>query len=445
MPGRAVRNAFHRLSLAESTTVADVLRRETSGGLLLLVATVVAMAWANSPVADSYDQLRTTVVAVPGLLGLDLEHWAGEGLLAVFFLVAGLELKREFVVGDLSDRREAVLPVVAAVCGMVVPAVVYIAVNVGDGGRPAGWAVPVATDIAFALAVLAIVGQRLPTALRAFLLSLAVVDDLLAIVVVAIFFTASINFPSLLIAIGLLAAFAGLQYLRVARWWLYVPLGLAVWFFVHDAGVHATVAGVAIGLVTRVRRDHDEHESPAERLEHRLRPLSASFCIPVFALLTAGVALSGESVTGMVTSPVALGVAAGLVVGKAVGITGGAWVAVRLTRAELSPQLAWSDVAGIGLLAGIGFTVSLLLAELSFADEPQLVETAKTAVLAASVLAALLATVVLRRRQAVHVALWEIEHADVDDDGVPDIHQAGPREVEQHGGGDDDASRPPSG
>jgi len=445
VPGRAVRNAFHRLSLAESTTVADVLRRETSGGLLLLVATVVAMAWANSPVADSYDQLRTTVVGVPGLLGLDLEHWAGEGLLAVFFLVAGLELKREFVVGDLSDRREAVLPVVAAVCGMVVPAVVYIAVNVGDGGRPAGWAVPVATDIAFALAVLAIVGQRLPTALRAFLLSLAVVDDLLAIVVVAIFFTASINFPSLLIAIGLLAAFAGLQYLRVARWWLYVPLGLAVWFFVHDAGVHATVAGVAIGLVTRVRRDHDEHESPAERLEHRLRPLSASFCIPVFALLTAGVALSGESVTGMVTSPVALGVAAGLVVGKAVGITGGAWVAVRLTRAELSPQLAWSDVAGIGLLAGIGFTVSLLLAELSFADEPQLVETAKTAVLAASVLAALLATVVLRRRRAVHVALWEIEHADVDDDGVPDIHQAGPREVEQHGGGDDDASRPPSG
>ncbi len=422
-PARAARRALHRLSLAESTTIADVLRRETSGGLLLLAAAVVALAWSNSPVAGSYDTVRTFVVEVPGLLELDLEHWAGEGLLAVFFLVAGLELKREFVVGDLADRREAVLPAVAAVCGMAVPALVYLAVNLGADGRPGGWAVPVATDIAFALAVLALVGERLPTALRAFLLSLAVVDDLLAIVVIAVFFTDSIDVWSLLVAVGLLVVFAVLQGLRKTAWWLYVPLGLAVWFFTHDAGLHATVAGVAIGLVTRVHRDDHEHDSPAERLEHRLRPLSAMVCIPAFALLAAGVQLTGNTLSGLVTSPVALGVSAGLILGKVVGITGGAWLAVRFTQAQLSPRLAWSDVAGVGLLAGIGFTVSLLLAELSFPEDPAAVETAKAAVLIASVLAAVLATVVLRRRHAVHVAIVEEESRDADDDGIPDVYQ----------------------
>jgi len=250
------RRAFHRLSFDESTTVADVLRRETTGGILLLVTTAVALLWANSPWAGGYEAVRTAVVPAPGLSELDLEHWAGEGLLAVFFCVAGLELKREFVVGDLSDRREAALPVVAAVAGMLVPAAVYLAVNLGADGRPGGWAVPVATDIAFALAVLAIVGERLPTALRAFLLSLAVVDDLLAIMVIAIFFTDRLVLPALLPAVVLLITYAVLQRRRVRAWWLYVPLGLAVWFFVHEAGVHATVAGVALGLLTRVRREH---------------------------------------------------------------------------------------------------------------------------------------------------------------------------------------------
>lgn len=421
-PARA-RRAFHRLSLAEASTVTDVLRRETIGGVLLVAASVVAVAWANSPWAGSYDAMRTSVVGVPGLLELELGDWAAEGMLAIFFLVAGLELKREFVVGDLSDHREAVLPVVAAVAGMVVPALIYLGLNLGVDGRPGGWAIPIATDIAFALAVLALVGERLPTALRAFLLSLAVVDDLLAIVIIAVFFTADLAFLALGAAAVLLVVFALLQRRRVRAWWLHLPLGLAVWFFVHEAGVHATVAGVALGLLTRVRHDEGEARSPAERLEHRLRPLSASVCVPAFALLAAGVELSGGALSGLVASPIALGVAGGLVLGKVVGVTGAAWATARLTRAQLSAQLAWSDVVGLGLLAGIGFTVSLLLAELSFPEDPAPTETAKAAVLVSSVLAALLATVVLRRRQAVHLRLYEEEQRDADRDGIPDVYQ----------------------
>jgi len=416
------RHVLHRLSQAEAATVADVLRRETTGGLLLLAATVVALVWANSPLADAYESWRSVVVGIPGIVELDLEHWASEGLLAVFFLVAGLELKREFVVGDLSDRREAVLPVVAAFAGMLVPAMFYLLVNLGADGRPGGWAVPVATDIAFALAVLALVGDRLPTALRAFLLSLAVVDDLLAILIIAVVFTEQLRLTALGGAVALLGAYAVLQNRRVRAWWVYVPLGLAVWLLVHEAGVHATVAGIAIGLLTRVRRDPGEDQSPAEHVEHLVGPVSASVCVPVFALFAAGVVLSGEAVTGLVTSPVALGIAAGLVLGKVVGVAGGAWLTTRLTRAELSPQLAWSDVVGVGLLAGIGFTVSLLLSDLSFADD-ETAETAKAAVLVSSVLAALLATAVLRRRQAVHVALFAEETRDDDDDGIPDVYQ----------------------
>jgi Na+:H+ antiporter, NhaA family len=424
-PAARARQVFHRLSLAESTTVAEILRRETTGGMFLLAATVVALVWANSPVSDVYQSLREVVVGVPGLLELDLEHWAGEGLLAVFFLVAGLELKREFVVGDLSDRREAVLPVVAAVSGMVVPAGLYLLVNLGPDGRPGGWAVPVATDIAFALAVLALVGDALPTALRAFLLSLAVVDDLLAILVIAVFFTDQVRLEALGGAVVLLGLYAFLQHRRVRAWWVYVPLGLVVWALVHEAGVHATVAGVALGLLTRVRRDPAEDRSPAEHVEHLVGPVSALVCVPLFALLAAGVTLSGDALTGLATSPVALGIAAGLVAGKVLGVAGGAWVTARLSRAELSPQLAWVDVVGVGLLAGIGFTVSLLLGDLSFSGDPAAADTAKAAVLVSSVLAALLATLVLRRRQAVHLALYEEETRDDDQDGIPDVYQPG--------------------
>lgn len=398
-PASPARRAFDRLTPDESLALGEILRRETTGGILLLVAAIAAMVWANSPAADSYASLRGTSFGVPGVVELDLAHWASEGLLAVFFLVAGLELKREFVTGDLADRREAALPVAVAVAGMVVPAAVFVMVVLPLGGTTSGWPIPMATDIAFALAVLALAGQGLPTALRAFLLSLAVVDDLLAILVIALFFTERVAVVPLTGAIVLLVAYAALQRLRVHAWWLYLPLGLGTWLLMHEAGIHATVAGVAMGLLTRARRDSGELRSPVERLEHSLRPLSALVCVPVFALMASGVLLSAEALIDLATAPLAVGVAAGLLIGKVAGVTGGAWLVVRLTRAQLSSQLGWPDVAAVGLLSGIGFTVSLLFSELSFPGDPGSVETAKAAVLISSALSGALAAAALRRRR----------------------------------------------
>jgi NhaA family Na+:H+ antiporter len=424
-PVRRARQAFlHRLPLEESATVLRALRNETTGGFLLLVATAIALVWANSAWSEAYAATRDFTVGPASLhLDLDLAAWSADGLLAVFFLVAGLELKREFVLGELRHRTEAVLPVVAAVCGMAVPALVYLAVNLALDGDLSGWAVPTATDIAFALAVLALISSHLPTALRAFLLSLAVVDDLLAITVIALFFTDDLAWQPLLGAAALLAAYALLQHRRITPWWLLAPIGLAVWVLVHASGVHATVAGVAIGLLTRVRHDRGERESPAERLEHRIRPLSAGVCVPLFALFAAGVPLSGDALASVVGEPVALGVVLGLVVGKAVGISGGTWVAARFTRAELNPDLGWLDVVGVSLLAGIGFTVSLLIGELAFAGDDDTVALVKAAVLVGSLLAAAVASVVLRARNTVHRRLAEQEARDDDADGVPDVYQ----------------------
>ncbi len=399
-PASPARRVFDRLTPDESVALGEILRRETTGGILLVIAAIAAMVWANSPVSESYASLRSISFGVPGVVELDLAHWASEGLLAVFFLVAGLELKREFVTGDLADRREAALPVAVAVAGMVVPAAVFIIVVLPLGGTTSGWPIPMATDIAFALAVLALAGQGLPTALRAFLLSLAVVDDLLAILVIAVFFTERVAVGPLIGAIVLLVAYAALERLRVHAWWLYVPIGLGTWWLMHEAGIHATVAGVALGLLTRAHRDSGELRSPVERLEHKLRPLSALVCVPVFALLASGVPLSAEALTGLASSPVAVGVTAGLLIGKVAGVTGGTWLVARLTRAQLSSQLGWSDVAAVGLLSGIGFTVSLLFSELSFPGDPGSVETAKSAVLVSSALSGVLAAAALRRRRA---------------------------------------------
>ncbi|MGN6246345.1 MAG: Na+/H+ antiporter NhaA [Motilibacteraceae bacterium] len=420
----AVRPRFlERLPLTERTFVLSALRDETVGGALLLGATVVALLWANLA-GGSYEQVRTTVVGPHALhLDLDLAAWAADGLLAVFFLVAGLELKRELVVGQLRNPAQAVLPVVAALGGMVAPALVYLAVTRGADGTAPGWAVPTATDIAFALAVLAVAAPSLPTPLRAFLLTLAVVDDLGAILIIALFFTSSLSVLPLLGALALLAVYAVAQRRRVSAWWLYVPLGLAVWALVHASGVHATVAGVALGLLTRVRHDPGEHESPAERLEHRLRPLSAGLCVPLFALLSAGVALSAEAFGSAAGDLAAVGVVAGLVAGKAVGVFGGTWLTARFTRAELDPALSWGDLFGVAVLSGIGFTVSLLIAELAFDDQPGRAEHVKAGILVGSVLAAVLATVLLRRRNRHYRVLAAAEDADLDADGVPDVYQ----------------------
>ncbi len=410
----------------ERQAVARALRTETVGGLVLLAAAVVALVWANSPLASSYTALRDFHFGIPAL-GLDLSvgHWTSDGLLTVFFLVAGIELKRELVVGSLRTPATAALPVIAAACGMMVPAAFYAVTAAAGGGSMDGWAVPMATDIAFALAVLAVISTHLPTALRAFLLTLAVVDDLGAILIIALFFTSSLNFWALAGAFAGLVVFYLLQRLRVRGWWWYLPLGLVTWALMYNGGIHATVAGVAMGLILRTTRDDGEQDSPGERTGHLLHPLSAGICVPLFALFAAGVSVSGDALGKVFTTPEPLGVVIGLVAGKILGIFVGTYLAARFTRAQLNPELAWADVFGLATLAGIGFTVALLIGELAFPGTPT-GEHVKAAVLIASLTAALLAALLLRRRNTVYRRLYEEENIDEDADGIPDIYQRTP-------------------
>jgi Na+:H+ antiporter, NhaA family len=383
-----VHRLFPEPDQREASFLGDLFRREAVGGAIALVAAVVGVVWANSAWAASYFELRHVEIGP-----LDLEHWAADGALTLFFFVAGLELKRELVIGSLRRPADAAVPVAAAVCGVAVPAALYLAIN-ANGGHPEGWAVPAATDIAFALAVLAVVGSNLPTALRAFLLTLAVVDDLIVIVIIAVFFTDSLDFLWLVVALAAMVAWTLLQRARVSTPLVYVPLALIAWWAVHECGVHATIAGVALGLLTRVRHDPGEDTSPAEHLEHVLSPVSAALAVPFFALMSAGVVLTGGS--ELVGDPVFVGVVVGLVVGKPVGVFAGGWLVARFTRAELDPSIGWRDVVGVAVLAGIGFTVSLLVSDLSF-DGPQR-DAAKTAVLAGSVISAVLGALVLGHR-----------------------------------------------
>ncbi|WP_433572098.1 Na+/H+ antiporter NhaA [Streptomyces sp. CA-251247] len=411
------------LPLPERNAVADALRTETIGGLVLLAAAVVALIWANTPWSGVYEQIRDVRFGVPAL-GLDLSvgHWTADGLLAVFFLVAGVELKRELVVGELRTPATAALPVIAAICGMAVPAALYAATITVGGGTLDGWAVPMATDIAFALAVLAVLSTHLPAALRAFLLTLAVVDDLGAILIIAIFFTSDLNVWALGGAVAGLGVFYALQRYRVRGWWWYVPLGIVIWALMYNGGVHATVAGVAMGLILRTTRDKGEEASPAERTSHLLRPVSAGVAVPLFALFAAGVSVSGAALDAVFTEPEPLGVVLGLVVGKTVGIFAGTYLAARFTRARLNPDLEWADVFSLAVLAGIGFTVALLIGELAFTD-PADAEHIKAAVLVGSLTASGLAALLVRRRNAIYRRLYEEETRDDDADGIPDIYQ----------------------
>ncbi|MEU0033154.1 Na+/H+ antiporter NhaA [Streptomyces sp. NPDC006333] len=418
------RRFLGRLSLPERNFVAEALRTETVGGVLLLVAAIAALIWANTPLRDSYTTVGDFHFG-PAALGLNLsvEHWAADGLLAVFFFVAGIELKRELVAGDLRDPKAALLPVAAAVCGMAVPALVYALTNAAGEGSLAGWAVPTATDIAFALAVLAVIGTSLPSALRAFLLTLAVVDDLLAILIIAVFFTDTLDFAALGGAAVGLGVFWVLLRKGVRGWYVYVPLALVIWGLMYNSGVHATIAGVAMGLMLRCHRHEGEEHSPGEHVEHLVRPLSAGLAVPLFALFSAGVVVSGGALADVFTRPETLGVVLGLVVGKSVGVFGGTWLTARFTRASLSDDLAWPDVFAVASLAGIGFTVSLLIGELAFAKDPVLTDEVKAAVLVGSLVAAVLATALLKIRNAKYRALCEAEERDEDSDGIPDIYE----------------------
>jgi Na+:H+ antiporter, NhaA family len=424
-----------RGSWSETRRIADILRKETVGGVLLIAGAVLALAWANSPWSGAYESLRHVRIGPAALhLDLTLATWAADGLLAIFFFVAGLELKREFVAGDLRDPRKAALPVAAAVGGMVVPALLYVAVNLGNDreGALAGWAIPSATDIAFALAVLAVISTHLPSALRTFLLTLAVVDDLLAILVIAVFYTSELAVTPLLLALLPLAVFGILVQRRVRSWWLLLPLALLTWVLVHESGVHATVAGVLLAFAVPVVRSEaaggpDAGPGLAEHFEHRFRPLSAGVAVPVFAFFSAGVTVGGLTGLGAaLTDSLALGIVAGLVAGKAVGISGAAWLVARFTRAELDEDLGWPDVLGLSLLGGIGFTVSLLISELAFGAGSAADQTAKVGILAGTLTAAVLAAVVLRLRNRRYARIEAEEQRDDDHDGIPDVFEHPP-------------------
>lgn len=368
-------------------------------GALLLVATVIALVWANSPASESYETVRTTTFGPSALdLHLSIEAWAADGLLAVFFFVIGLELKREFVLGDLRSPRTALVPIAAAAGGVVVPALIYLAVvALADEGGMRGWAIPAATDIAFALAVIAVVGRGLPPALRTFLLTLAVVDDLIAITIIAVGYTDDLNLALLALSLVPLAAFAALTRRQVTSGWLLVPLALTTWALVHGSGIHATVAGVLLGLVVPARL--------TVRFEHAWTPWSVGLAVPVFALLAAGVEIGGISgFTDALRDPIAIGILAGLVLGKPLGITLTAWLVTRVTGAHLDPSLRWADIIAASTVAGIGFTVSLLIGDLAFGLGTTTDDHVKIAVLTGSTVAAVAGGVLVRRRAGRAVA-----------------------------------------
>jgi Na+:H+ antiporter, NhaA family len=432
---------FGRGSYAESLRIGEILRKETVGGALLVAAAVIALVWANSPASDSYFALRDFKVGYePWHLELSLGAWAADGLLAIFFFLVGLELKREFVAGDLRQINKSIVPVAAAAGGVVVPALIYAAINLTSPETLRGWAIPTATDIAFAVAVLAIIGSHLPSALRIFLLTLAVVDDLIAISIIAFFYTSDLHVMPLLLALIPLAIYTFLaqkyRYLfgrkAPAAWVILLPLGVVTWALVHSSGIHATVAGVLLGFAVPVLRSQaaggpEAGPGLAEIFEHRFRPISAGVAVPIFAFFSAGVAVGGwEGLRSALADPVALGIIVALVLGKPIGIMGTTWLLTKTSRAELDKSFKWIDVFGVSLLAGIGFTVSLLVAELSFGQGSLHDDHAKVGILAASLVAALLATVVLRTRNRQYRAAEAAEKVDADQDGIPDVYQERP-------------------
>jgi NhaA family Na+:H+ antiporter len=433
----------------ESLWIERILQRETAGGLIIVSAAVIAVILANSPLGDSYFGLRDTYLSLGAgdfVWKISVGHLTADGLLAVFFFLVGLELKREFVSGELRDPRKAVVPVVAAIGGVIVPASLYLFITQSLGVPEAarGWAIPIATDIAFALAVLALVGTWLPIALRTFLLTLAVVDDLIGITVIAVFYTEEVVVSNLILSlvfIGIYGFFAQRyrDFFHVregAAWVILFPIGVVAWVFMYSSGVHATIAGVLLGLTVPVLRSRRERlanpNSPdpglAEVFEHRFRPISAGVAVPLFAFFAAGVSFGsglGEFVM-LLGSPVSLGIIASLVVGKSVGVFITTFLVTRIPGVSLPKGMAWIDLFAVALLAGIGFTVSLLIGELSFGLGTLLGDEAKIGILVGSVLAALFAAMILVGRNRYYQEIRQRETEDLDGDGIPDIYQDKP-------------------
>lgn len=416
---------LHHASPGEARRIGALLRKETVGGLLLVAAATLAIIWANSPWADTYFALRDIELGYePWHLKLSLGTWASDGLLAVFFFLVGLELKKEFVAGDLRNFRAALVPIVAAVGGVIAPAVIYTASVWSSPELRGGWAIPTATDIAFAVAVLAIIGSYLPPALRIFLLTLAVVDDLIAIGIIAVIYTDNIELTPLLLALAAIAVYGIIAQLyrrffglhQLAAWLILLPIGVVAWALMHASGIHATIAGVLLGFTVPVlHRSRDRHLPPvptglAEQFEYRFRPLSAGIAVPVFAFFAAGVSVGGWSgIQAAITHPLTVAIVVALTLGKPLGIVTSTWLMTKLLRTPLDPSYRWIDLIGVGLLAGIGFTVSLLVAELSFVSGSAEHDFAKVGIVIASLIAALVASVLLGARNRSYGRLWHHE------------------------------------
>ena len=372
-------------------------QHEAAGGIVLMAAAVLALALDNSPLSTLYDALLGTPVVVQvGALAINkpLLLWINDGLMAVFFFLVGLEIKREIIEGRLSSWQKASLPVVAAIGGMLVPALIYVALNAGDPEALRGWAIPAATDIAFALGVLALLGSRVPPELKVFLLALAIIDDLGAIIIIALFYTSELSVSVLVIAAVGMAVLGFLNMRGVTRLSPYLVTGLIIWVCVLKSGVHATLAGVIIALFIPLRAIDSEGHSPLKKVEHGLAPWVAFGVMPVFAFANAGVALGGLSPSDLLAG-IPLGIAAGLFIGKQIGIVGFVWVGVKLGIARLPEGTTWMQVYGVALLAGIGFTMSLFIGTLAFAD-PTHAAAVRIGVLAGSILSGLLGYAVLR-------------------------------------------------
>jgi len=402
----------------------DFLHTEAAGGALLVVAAVAALVWANSPWSASYINLwrSTAAIEIAGRgLSLDLRHWVNDGLMAIFFLIVGLEIKREMTSGHLAGRRAAALPVAAALGGMIIPAAIYLAI--AGGTEPMGWGVPMATDIALAVGVLALAGSGVPAKLRAFLLGLAVVDDIGAIIVIAVFYSQGVSFSWLTVAAGALAVLLVARQWGVSQLGVYLAIGTTMWFALHEAGVHPTLAGVICGLLTPVKPRQVqelidieelsdlstvEHArstaaiarnsvSTVEWLEHLLHPWTSYLIVPLFAFANAGIEVSTDSMRDAFKSPIMWGVLAGLLVGKPLGVTLAVKLAERSGVACRPEGTTTRQLLGAGNAAGIGFTVAIFIAELAFDTEEHQAD-AKIAILIASMLSGMLAFAVLRSR-----------------------------------------------
>jgi len=382
----------------ESGRIVRALRQETTGGLLLIATSFIALVLANSPLSEVYESFTTFKFGPQSLhLNLSVAQWSADFLLAIFFFVVGNELKHEIVKGSLADPREALVPIIAALSGMTLAATIFLVLNHGQPSATA-WGIPISTDVAFALAVLALAGRGLPLELRSFLLTVAVVNDLGAISVIAIFYDQGFHLLEFIFALVSIAVFAILQKRYVTSLWLAIPLALNAWYWMYQSGIHATIAGVALGLSMNVNSKSREIQSPAERAEHFMRPISAGICVPIFAFASIGIALEGGAISQMLHAHLTQGILFGLVIGQPVGVTLGAYLTTKLTKGTLNPMLSWWDVLIVGTLAAIGFTVALLVSEVSFHEDAQLLSTAKFAIALTNIVAITIAVIAVRLR-----------------------------------------------